>query len=157
MPIGVVLIAVGLSDGLRELAGLTERRYVSAVTVALALAALSTFVRSVSAHSWYEYDPDRVELCRQLRGELAPTDLLLFVDYPNPDLLFCIDRRGWVTDENWTADILSEAWEEGAGVLVLRDSISLTSIPQEMRPRNAPIARAGDLAAYRLDPSPGSR
>lgn len=157
VPIGVVLIAVGLSDGLRELAGLTERRYVSAVTVALALAALSTFVRSVSAHSWYEYDPDRVELCRQLRGELAPTDLLLFVDYPNPDLLFCVDRRGWVTDENWTADILSDAWEEGAGVLVLRDSISLTSIPQEMRPRNAPIARAGDLAAYRLDPSPGSR
>lgn len=154
VPIGVALIAVGLGEGLRT-PMVSERRYLPIVIAALALMASTTFIRSVSAHSWYDYDVDRVEMCRQLRGQLQPRDLVAFVDDPNPDLLFCVDRRGWLFPPGqWSGVELSNARRDGARVLVLPRPQAMLSIPEDMRPRSEPIARAGDLAAYRLDPLP---
>jgi hypothetical protein len=155
VPIGVALIAVGVGEGLK-MAGVSERRYRSIVVAVLALMASTTFLRSISAHSWYEYDASRLEMCRQLRAQLEPGELLAFVDDPNPDLLFCVDRRGWLFQPGQGSSVqLSNAWRDGARVLVVPRPEAMLSISEEMRPRGAPIARAGELAAYRLEPFPG--
>jgi len=126
-----------------------SRSWPAAMTL---IVASSTLVRSVSFHSWYEYDPDRPLLCRELRPQLQPRELVAFVDYPSPDLLFCLDRHGWLFGEGeWSSDDLLEAWKQGAGVLVVNDSASTGALPDGIRHHATLMARTGHLTAYRLD------
>ncbi len=152
VPVAVILIAIGLRDGVRFVSR-TERGYMAGMTLALAAMLLSTFVRSVSFHSWYEYELDRVQMCRDLRPQLRTHDLVAFIDYPSPDLLFCLDRHGWLFAENaWSADDLWTIWRLGAAVLVIPASVSEAVLPPAMRRQSVLIAHSGRLSAYRVAP-----
>jgi hypothetical protein len=152
VPTAVMLIAIGVTDGLRALR-LDERSHALALTSVLAVMLLSTFVRSVSFHSWYEHDPDRVQLCRDLQPQLAPRALVAFFDYPSPDLLFCLDRHGWLfAAGRWSADDVTSVWKQGADVIVLPAPLSQAALPEAMRDRSVLIARSGHLSAYRVEP-----
>jgi hypothetical protein len=107
-------------------------------------------VRSVSFHSWYEYDPDRLQLCRELQPKRQPRDLVAFVDHPSPDIRFCLDRHGWLfgTGE-WTSDDLLRAWTQGASVLVVPDAVP-PPLPEAIRSHATLLARSGQLSACRL-------
>jgi hypothetical protein len=154
VPVAIMLIALGLGEGIRFLKW-TDRTRLVAVSLALAAMLCSTFIRSVSFHSWYEYDLDRVQLCRDLQPQLRSNDLITFVDYPSPDLLFCLDRHGWLFGAGaWSASDLLAVWRQGAAVLVLPGSVSTADLPPAMTERSVQIARSGRLSAYRLQPFP---
>jgi hypothetical protein len=95
-------------------------------------------------------------MCRDLSAQLESRDLVVFLDYPSPDLLFCLDRHGWLFDAGgWTASDLFTAWREGAAVLVVPSSVPSDAIPRAIKDRSALVARSGYLAAYRLERFPG--
>jgi hypothetical protein len=113
----------------------------------------STFLRSVSANSWYGVSPDVVQACRESATWLRPDDRLLFADYNDPKIMFCMDRQGWLLPRHLTdADHLSDAVRDGATVAV---------IVTESRGSGAEWAEAHGtlvfsnpaLAAYRLNAS----
>jgi len=157
VPVAVMLIAIGFRDGIRFLSR-TDRGRLIGVTLALAAMLSSTFVRSVSFHSWYEYDLDRVQLCRDLQPQLRSHDLVAFLDYPSPDLLFCLDRHGWLFGTGaWSAGDLLTVWRQGAAVLVFPASVSAADLPRAMNQRSVLITRSGHLSAYRLEPFPRDR
>jgi hypothetical protein len=124
MPVAPLVVTLGLvatSDWL----GRGRRGRDRVMATLLLLAALSTLVRSVSAHSWYEIDPDAAELCRAVAELTESDERLIVVGDNNPWLLFCADRRGWLVSggESGPAKIV-EAWQEGAAwAVVLRTAV----------------------------------
>lgn len=66
-------------------------------TTTLWLMLVFAFVRSVSFHPWYEVDQQQVQFCSLLKAGLKTSDRVAFADYNSPDILFCLDRRGWLT------------------------------------------------------------
>jgi hypothetical protein len=147
-----VLIAVRVDTVVRWIPRPTERAYFAGVSMVLALMLLGTLVRSVSFDSWYEYDPDRPALCREVRSQLEPGELVAFVDYPSPDLLFCLDRHGWLFGAGeWTADDLLRVWKESANILVVPDSVPAAALPDALRRHAILVTNSGRLTAYRLD------
>jgi hypothetical protein len=86
----------------------------------LAFAAVSTFVRSASAHSWYEVRPESIETCRMIREMTTPDDRVVFIGEENPQMLFCIDRKGWLLSaDDATAARVEEVWRAGARIAVV--------------------------------------
>jgi len=89
-------------------------------TATLWLMLLFAFFRSVTFHSWYEVDQEKVRFCAELGPRIGPSERVLFADYNSPDLLFCLDRRGWLTST--TAMMPPEARSfryAGAAILVM--------------------------------------
>jgi hypothetical protein len=87
----------------------------------LAFAAFCTFARLASAHSWFEYSTDDVNLCEYLRTSSAADDRLLFLGDNDPKILFCADRKGWLLASfESTAERARAVQAEGARVAVLR-------------------------------------
>jgi hypothetical protein len=151
VPVAVMLITIGMVEVIRAL-NIEEARHTLAISCTLAAMLLSTFVRSVSFHSWYESDPDRAQLCRDLKPQLAQHDLVAFLGYPSPDVLVCLDRRGWLFDETWTSDDALRAWQQGAVVFVVRAPSLPARAPERLRERSVRVAQAGALGAYRAKP-----
>jgi hypothetical protein len=106
---------------------------------------VSSFVRSVSFHSWYEVDSDKQQFCEELVPLLQRSDLVAFADYGSPDLLFCLDRRGWLLHaEESTPARLGEIIRQGASVLVMQNS-------WPARPAVAPLVATKRWLAFRVD------
>jgi hypothetical protein len=105
-----------------------DRRTV-VLAAALWLAALSTFVRNVSFHSWYEVDQSRVRICEALVSVLAPEQRVAFANYGSPDILFCVDRKGWLLqDHELTAARFSELLAKGAVIVSERRFTETTEL-----------------------------
>jgi len=87
-----------------------------------------------------------------LQPQLQPRELVAFVDYPSPDLLFCLDRHGWPFGAGeWTSDDLLRVWKQGASVLVVPDSVPAAALPDGIRRHATLMANVGHLTAYRLE------
>jgi hypothetical protein len=109
---------------------------------------LSCFVRSVSFHSWYEVDQDKLRFCSLLRPQLAPGELLVFADYNSPDLMYCLDRRGWFhVAPAMTIEQVRALRARGADVLVMPMS-SAAALAGE----GPQLARTDEWLAVRLQP-----
>lgn len=119
IPVATPLIALGITHVVHA-AG--ERRQWSAdrrvVVLAglLWLTAFSTFVRNVSFHSWYEVDQSRVRICEALGTRLAPDQRVAFAGYGSPDVLFCVDRKGWLLEDH---ELTTERFSE----LIAKDAV----------------------------------
>lgn len=150
VPTAVMLITIGITGGIRVL-NVAQHRQPAAISFVLAAILLSTVVRSLSFHSWYEYDPDRAQLCRELKPQLAQHELVAFLDYPSPDVLLCLDRRGWLfAPDAWNAESVLRIWQKGAAVVVVPAPALPIEIPERLRQHAVQIAHAGSLAAYRM-------
>ena len=109
---------------------------------------LSCFIRSVSFHSWYEIDQDKLRFCSILAPQLAPGDLVVFADYTSPDVLYCLDRRGWLHQgPPLTIEQVGHRRDAGADVLVMP-----TSSAERLGAAGPVIARTGEWLAVRLGP-----
>ncbi|HKH68735.1 MAG TPA: hypothetical protein VKA75_15310, partial [Reyranella sp.] len=107
---------------------------------------VSCFVRSVSFHSWYEVDQDKLRFCSLLQPQLAPGELLAFADYNSPDVMYCLDRRGWFYQgPPMTVEQVREVQAKGADVLVMPMSSA-----EALSGAGATIARTNDWLAVRL-------
>jgi hypothetical protein len=153
LPIGAVLVGLGVvaavEEGARRGWPAARRQWLAAAL--LWILAATTAVRSLSAHSWYEVEAGRLELCRAVAPQLGPADRLLVVNYPSPDVMFCVDRPGWILDWPARATEIERAAREGASIVLvppsdagriggLLDGATLLATSQE-------------LAAYRLTAS----
>jgi hypothetical protein len=122
---------------------------VQRITVTLLwLMLLSCFIRSVSFHSWYEVDQDKLRFCSILRPQLAPGELVVFADYTSPDLLYCLDRRGWLHQgPPLTIEQVGHRKDAGADVLVMPMSSA-----ERLGGAGREIARTNEWLAVRLEP-----
>jgi hypothetical protein len=95
------------------------------VGVVLWLMLLTTFVRSVSFHSWYEVDARKASFCRALGMAIPADERVTFVAYNSPDVLYCLDRKGWllVDDFGTISDVLAAA--PGTTVIAMPDTARL--------------------------------
>jgi len=148
VPAGVIAIPAGIlaiAHWARQ--RLPEAWTVQRVAVTLLwMMLLSCFIRSVSFHSWYEVDQDKLRFCSLLQPQLAPGELLVFADYNSPDVMYCLDRRGWFYQgPPMTVEQVREMREKGADVLVMpmSSAAALGGI-------GPPIARTNDWMAIRL-------
>jgi Dolichyl-phosphate-mannose-protein mannosyltransferase len=107
---------------------------------------VSCFVRSVSFHSWYEVDQDKLRFCSLLRPQLAAGELVVFADYTSPDVLYCLDRRGWLHQgPPMTVEQVRQRKDSGADVLVMPMSSA-----EALSGTGTPIARTNEWLAIRL-------
>jgi 4-amino-4-deoxy-L-arabinose transferase-like glycosyltransferase len=119
VPVAPPLIALGLLRISERLCATSARR-ARLIAGALAIAAASTFIRSVSANSWYEYSHHDVEACRQIASVTDPSERVAFLAESNPKWLFCTDRKGWlVAPADTTAEAVGTVRLSGASVLIV--------------------------------------
>ena len=155
LPIAPSLVSFGLVRLVSKLAHSPERRR-GALAVALGVAALSTFVRSASAHSWYEYPASDVELCRTIGGLSAPDDRVVVLGSSDPKLLFCIDRRGWLLPSAEDDGALRTAWEAGARLVVVPKSLPDGSVRKFLAGNGSVVHSTMETDLVRLPPRPSA-
>jgi hypothetical protein len=148
VPAGVIAIPAGIL----AIAHWARQRLPEAWTVQRIAATLvwmmlvSCFVRSVSFHSWYEVDQDKLRFCSLLGPQLAAGELLVFADYTSPDVMYCLDRRGWLHQgPPLTVEQVHHRRASGADVLVMPASSAAT-----LGSVGPLIARTNDWLAIRL-------
>jgi Dolichyl-phosphate-mannose-protein mannosyltransferase len=98
VPVAAPVMALGLGQALRwrpDLQPAEERVWTRLVLVAV-LAMATSLVRFTGAHSWFEVEWTKEQVCRELPRRLTGQDMPVFVGYNSPDLLFCLDKRGWL-------------------------------------------------------------
>jgi hypothetical protein len=118
MPVAPSLAASGLGSIAARVAS-DRRRQRTVLAGLLALAATSTFVRLASAHSWFEYADNQMDVCRRLASTVDPNERVVIAGNNDPLFLYCIDRKGWLLSpaESDRAHIL-DAYRNGAGVAI---------------------------------------
>jgi hypothetical protein len=150
LPLGAVLVGLGVVEAVESAArrGWPAVRRQTLTAVLLWALVVTTVVRSLSAHSWYEIEPGRLELCRAIAPQMQASDRLLFVNYLSPDLMFCLDRRGWILDWPARATEIEQARREGATIALIPpgDAPGLDGLLTGARL----MAASPELAAYRL-------
>jgi hypothetical protein len=126
VPVATVLIALAIVETAARVAQRRGWRRDQAVTLCAGivwLAIMGAFARSVSAHNWYELDARRVALCEDVRPHLAETDRVVFVSDRSPDVLFCLDRKGWLLNEHeGNMDYLRRFAAQGGSIVIVRAS-----------------------------------
>lgn len=156
VPIGAVLASSGIVASVRALSvrrAWTRSRMIAGYAGILWIAATSTFVRNVSAHNWYELNADRLRLCEDLRPLLAETERVAFVHDPNPDVLFCLDRKGWLLNDPEITLTTIRDWTTKGGasaVAVIRKDDPMKTELDRSAER---LLETADFLAYRLSPA----
>jgi hypothetical protein len=108
--------AITIPAGVQMLAGARPRARLALLWIML----VYCFARSVSFHSWYEIDQEKVRFCSELQPKIGPRELVLFADYNSSDLLYCLDRKGWLTSTTDMTPAAARAFRQfGASVIVM--------------------------------------
>ncbi len=152
VPVGAVLAGLGVARAVDRIgtprAWPFERR-LNAGAAVLAIALLSTFVRSVSAHNWYELDRAKARLCEGLAPLLQPGERVAFASDRSPDMLFCLHRKGWLLQPAQATDTrLREIAAEGAAVFVTRKEFA--DIRRALEAMADPLLETPEFAAFRV-------
>jgi hypothetical protein len=152
VPIGTVLIAVGITEGVRRYGrtrGWSPDRVQLVCAAMVWVAACATFVRSASAHNWYEIEPAIVYLCDETRAKLTPDDRVVIIGNKSPALLFCLDKKGWIlSPDEATPNRLSEVSREGADVLVFQEPVA--GVESFLAGQTRLDVNVGAFAVYRV-------
>jgi len=126
IPVAPSLVALGLVR-LAQMRSQETHGQRQVLLVALALAVCFTFIRSVSAHSWYEFSTADEELCRSVSALSSPAERVVVLGTTDPKLFFCMDRKGWVLPPSSDVDGLRSAWMTGATLVVVPRSLDAAS------------------------------
>ncbi len=151
MPVASVLGATGVSWMSERLQQRFGGGRETILALLLGFAAVCTFVRLVSAHSWFEYAPGDVVMCEAIRRVSSQEDRLVFLGDNNPQMLFCVDRKGWLlasalSDERH----LREAWQAGARWAVLARSVQDANVRRVLAETGRPLLVNDTVEVYRL-------
>lgn len=158
VPVATVLASLGIVEAVRRLAerrswAWATRMYVYAAI--LGAAVMTTYLRSVSAHNWYEVNQGALRICEEVSPLLRPDDRVVFLDYPSPDILFCLDRKGWLlTPHEATPDVITDAVEEGASILITPQASA--RFGTDLAPPAQPLVSTPEFVAFRLRDPPVS-
>jgi hypothetical protein len=149
VPVATVLMAVGIVEAVRvqgDRRSWSEQRRMAVIVGVLWLAAVSTFVRNASFHSWYEVDQSRVRICQELVRSLAPEQRVAFANYGSPDILFCVDRTGWLLDDRELTEQRFSELLAGGAVIVTETRFAETV--QLLATLGVAIATTPEFVAY---------
>ena len=137
-----------LSDVLGK--GLPERRD-RLLAAALGLAVVASFVRAASAHSWYELDNDELAACRSIQSMSDAGDRVVIIGDKSPQLLFCIDRKGWLLGD-YEADEarIRGIWHDGARLAVLLHSFDAPNLRRLLADNGRLVLNTPTLELYAL-------
>jgi hypothetical protein len=152
MPIAAIVCAPALA-ALTTLAAthrLHRYRY-QLLATALCLAAFSSFVRSTSFHSWYDYGADSALFCESTDKFADPADRVVFVGNNDPALLFCMDRKGWLlTPEDSTVERLKQIRKAGAKLAIVPGAPLNDDVWKLLKTESWPVFTAGRIIVFRL-------
>lgn len=157
VPVASVLVPVGLCAVAERLGRGNADRELTAVFALAASLAVYSLLRSVGPHSWYDCPVDKVQLCRAGSMFLEAGDRLVFPGYENPDLLYCLNRRGWLLEPTESVAQLNEAWRSGGTVVILPRALAGTTIERWVKKRGKTAFRNEGFEAVRLRPPPERR
>jgi Dolichyl-phosphate-mannose-protein mannosyltransferase len=147
-----ILCGVGLTLGLDRLAWFqarTPRMQLTVRAIAFWLLPMTTLIRSVSPHNWYEVDIDRVAFCNELRPALRRDDLVAFFGQQSPDLMFCTGCRGWLIQPGaGLNERLATALRDGA-TIVVAPTTAVHLLPEAIVATH-PAADSSDFVAFRV-------
>ena len=140
VPVGAVLVATGLrACAVRMGRGVADREAV-VLTAAVLLMTASTFLRSYN--SWYGYAWEKAHVCAEGARQTAPADRLLVIGDGNPELMFCLDRRGWITSQDSvTPARLDELRASGASVVLVSSKLRNPAVLEWLATRTQPLVR----------------
>ena len=152
MPIAAIVIAPALHA--LTTVGPAHRLYQyrhQALALVLGLAALTSFVRSASFHSWYDYGADSALFCDSVNQFADPGDRIVFVGNNDPALLFCMDRKGWLlTPEESTEERVREIRNAGAKLAVVPGAPLKDEVWKLLKTEAWPVFTAGRIVVFRL-------
>ena len=151
VPVATVLIALAIVETASRVAhrrGWRRDQMVTWCAGIVWLAIMGAFARSVSAHNWYELDAARVTLCEDVRPHLYATDRVVFVNDRSPDVLFCLDRKGWLLNEHeGNMDYLRRFAAQGGSVVIVR---ALHPVRSELDAAALRLVESTDYVVYRM-------
>jgi hypothetical protein len=157
VPVASVLVPVGLCAVAERMGRGDVDRELVATSALTALLLVYSLLRSIGPHSWYDTPVDKVQLCGAGPTFLAAGDRLAFVGYDNPDLLYCLDRRGWLLGaEAADAERLGEVWRLGGTVFVLPRTPAREPEAEWLRERGKTAFENASFEVVRLPPPPAS-
>jgi hypothetical protein len=154
MPIAPAVIVLGLSESAsRWLAGAARGRREAVLAALLAVAALSTFVRLSSSHSWLDYGAEDVVLCNAAAAIGQPDDRAVIVGETDPKLLFCSDRKGWVLGgAESDVDHLRAAWRDGARLVFVLKSFTDPQVREFLNSTGTRVISSDVREVFQLRP-----
>lgn len=154
IPIAAPIIGLGLGAAYGHLSSrfAASERAVGLLGAILIAAALSTFVRLASFHSWFDYSPPDIEFCRRASSLGAPSDrVIVMAQDADPKFLFCMDRKGWVLGgEETSVHRVRTAWTEGARYAFLSDGLERPDVRALLDEIGTPLEIGGPFRTYRL-------
>ena len=156
VPVGTVTASVGVVTAVRTLTRRhewTRSRTIAAYAVVLWIAAMSTFGRSVSAHNWYELNTARLRLCEDLKPLIRTTERVAFVHDPNPDVLFCLDRKGWLLNDPEITLTTIRDWTTAGNVTAVAVIARDDPMRSELEGSAERMLETPDFLAFRLTPN----
>jgi len=150
IPMAVLLEARGLGVLSTTLGGGSEARRAYALALLLGALSLSTFIRLVSANSWYEYRAADVTMCEAIRTASAPDDRVAFIGDNNPQMLYCIDRKGWLLSAGESTEPrIKEILDRGARLIVLSRALPDGTVRQLLAAAGTPILANERVEVFR--------
>lgn len=153
MPVAPLLAGLAISRWHERLAATRgPSRAAVAVSVVLMVAALSTFVRLSSFHSWFYYDPPDITLCETGAALGTPADrVVVMLDVGDPKYLFCMNRKGWLFDRlESTVFRVGDAWQKGARYAYAHPTTTPADVLAYLDEIGTRLPIAGPLNVYRL-------
>jgi hypothetical protein len=149
IPVASSLVAFGLWR-LAHVGGGGPGRRRGILVAALAIAVASTFIRSVSAHSWYDYPASQVELCRAVNELSRPDERVVLLGTTDPKLLFCMDRKGWVLPSLDDDLAVRDAWQHGATLTFIPKPLTNQKAERFVRASGVVVLSTLDVDVVRL-------
>jgi hypothetical protein len=140
VPVGAVLVAAGLTACASRLGRGSQDREVTILTAAVLLMVATTFVRSYN--SWYGYAWEKTHICAEGPRQTTPADRLIVIGDGNPELMFCLDRKGWITSpDSLSPARLDELRASGASLVLVSSRLRNEALLDWLAARAQPLVR----------------
>jgi hypothetical protein len=140
VPVGAVLVALGLVAIATKAGRGDVNREAAVLTAAMLMMAASTFLRTYN--SWYGYAWEKTQVCAEGGRLMMPADRLLLIGDGNPELMFCLDRPGWLSaPESLDAARLDTLRGQGASVVLIPSTLENPAVLEWLAAHARPLLR----------------
>jgi hypothetical protein len=147
VPVGSVLVAVGADAVASRYGRGSSDRRVCMASLLVGVIVLSAFLRSLN--SWYGVPWEKAHVCAG-RDQLAPDERLVLAGYQNPDLLFCLDRKGWILPPAAVSPAALGNLRAGGAGAVLVTNPAPSAVADWLEHNGQPLVENRKFKLYRL-------
>jgi hypothetical protein len=149
VPIGAVLVAVGLYGAAEKVGGDSTDRRVLVLTIAVLLMTFTTFMRTYN--SWYGFAWEKSQVCAEGTRQTTPADRLIVLGDRNPELMFCLDRRGWIPGDTVDPARLEQLRASGGTIILVSREFDNAAVRGWLAMRARPLVRNARYTLFRVN------